>query len=377
MLLILGDAGALPDALILRLAGAGIAAERRSPATDAQARDLLLEARWTAVAVVTRDDVLSLRLTLLSAHLRPDLPLWATIFDRTVAHQIREAVPEANIVSTAEMVASAIAGECETLMEAPRPRWTHGVRWVDDALRLLVITGGGLIAALIVQIVIGIVGLHQNGVDAVFFSTRTLATITDAPTADTAPVWFKLVASAATLATIGLLAVFTAALVRRLSRPRLTTFVGPRSCPARGHVLMVGLGQVGFRMAQALIHRGRAVIVVESDSTAPYVRLARRAGIPVAIGRGDDRGTLESVGVAHCAVVAAVTSDDLVNVSVGLAAKELSPAVQLVLRLGDGDVAAESESLLHLGRICDAHAIASARLAESIAEQLGGTPARV
>ena len=63
-----------------------------------------------------------------------------------------------------------------------------------------------------------------------FFSTRTLATITDAPTADTAPVWFKLVATAATLATIGLLAVFTAALVRRLSRPRLTTFAGPRSC---------------------------------------------------------------------------------------------------------------------------------------------------
>ena len=93
MLLILGDAGALPDALILRLAGAGIAAERRSVSTDAAVRDLLLETRWTAVAVVTRDDILSLRLTLLSAHVRPDLPLWATIFDRTVAHQIREAVP--------------------------------------------------------------------------------------------------------------------------------------------------------------------------------------------------------------------------------------------------------------------------------------------
>src|ERR1700742_1241682 len=185
MLLILGDAGALPDARILRLAGAGIAAERRSVSTDAAVRDLLLETRWTAVAVVTRDDILSLRLTLLSAHVRPDLPLWATIFDRTVAHQIREAVPDANIVSTAEMVAGALAAECQSTMERPRPRWTHGVRWVDDALRLLVIAGGGLLATLIVQIVIGIVGLHQNGIDAVFYSTRTLATIADAPNADT------------------------------------------------------------------------------------------------------------------------------------------------------------------------------------------------
>jgi hypothetical protein len=371
MLLILGDAGALPDALILRLADAGIAAERRAHETDAAARDLLLQERWTGVAVVTRDDVLSLRLTLLSAHIRPDLPLWATIFDRTAAHQIREAVPEATIVSTAEMVAAALADECEALMDRPRPRWTHGVRWVDDALRLLVIAGGGLILALIVQIVIGIIGLHQNGVDAVFFSTRALATIADAPTAETAPVWYKLVATAATLATIGLLAVFTAALVRRLSRPRLTTFIGPRSCPARGHVLMVGLGQVGFRLAEVLIRRGRAVIVVESEATAPYVRLARQAGIPVAIGRGDDRGTLDLVGVRHCAVVAGVTSDDLVNVEVGLATKELAPTTQLVLRLGDGNVAAESDSLLHLGRICDAHAVASSRLAESIAGQLG------
>jgi TrkA-N domain len=370
MLLILGDAGALPDALILRLAGAGIEAERRSVSTDAAVRDLLLETRWTAVAVVTRDDILSLRLTLLSAHVRPDLPLWATIFDRTVAHQIREAVPEANIVSTAEMVATAIAAQCDALLPSRRPRWTHGVRWVDDALRLLVLTGAGLVLALLVQIVIGIVGLHLNGVDAVFFSVRTLATIADAPQANTAPVWFKLVATADTLATIGLLALFTAALVRRLSRPRLTTLVGSRSCPARGHVLLVGLGQVGFRLAETLIAHGRAVIVVESDASASYVRLARQARIPVAIGRGDDRGTLELVGVRHCAVVAAVTSDDLVNVEVGLAAKELSPEVPLVLRLGDGDVAAESDSLLHLGRICDAHGVASARLTESMAAQL-------
>jgi hypothetical protein len=370
MLLILGDAGALPDALILRLADAGIEAERRAPETDAAARDLLLAEGWTGVAVVTRDDVLSLRLTLLSAHLRPDLPLWATIFDRTAAHQIREAVPEANIVSTAEMVAAALAAECESMMERPHPRWTHGVRWVDDALRLLVIAGSGLVTTLIVQIVIGIIGLHQNGVDAVFYSTRALATIADAPNADTGAVWFKLVSTANTLITIALLSVFTAALVRRLGRPRLTTFIGPRSCPARGHVLMVGLGQVGFRLAEVLIGQGRAVIVVESDPAASYVRLAREAGIPVAIGRGDDRGTLELIGVRRCAVVAAVTSADLVNVEVGLATKELSPTTPLVLRLGDGNVAAESDSLLHLGRIVDAHAVASERLAESIARQL-------
>ena len=61
--------------------------------------------------------------------------------------------------------------------------------------------------------------------------------------------------------------------------------------------------------------------------------------------------------------MAAVTSDDLVNVAVGLAAEDLRPDVPIVLRLGDGEVASETDSLLHLGRICDAHKLAAETLA--------------
>ena len=47
---------------------------------------------------------------------------------------------------------------------------------------------------------------------------------------------------------------------------------------------------------------------------------------------GTDRHTLEIVGASSAAVVAAVTSDDLVNVSAALAAAEIAPKVPLVLR---------------------------------------------
>ena len=96
------------------------------------------------------------------------------------------------------------------------------------------------------------------------------------------------------------------------------------------------------------------------------MRLARGAGIPVAIGRGDDREILERLGVESCAAVAACTSDDLVNVAVGLAASDLRADVPIVLRLGDGEVASETDSLLHLGRICDAHKLAAVALAAEV-----------
>jgi hypothetical protein len=237
---------------------------------------------------------------------------------------------------------------------------------VDDALRLLVRAGTGILAALLIEVVVGAIALHESLVDALYFSTRSVATVAGTPGAATAAAWYKLVSVLDTLAALALVAVFTAALVRRVSRPRLTTLFGARAAPARHHVLLVGFGQVGFRLAQELRRRGVAVLGVERDPDAPCVRLARAAGIPVAIGRGDDRETLERLGIRRCAAVAAVTSDDLVNVAVGLAASDLAPGVPLVLRLGDGEVAAETDSLLHLGGICDAHKIAADTLVRGL-----------
>ena len=364
----LGDAGGLVDALLLRLTQSGIVAEYAKPGPDAETSAALARDQWRAVVVVTRDDVLGLRLSLLSAQLRPDLPVWTTLFDGTIARELHRAVPGVNVLSPSELVASVLAEECVSVGAKSVARYRCGIRVVDDALRLLVGAGIGLVLALVLQAVISLIALHQNVVDALYFSTRSVATVADAPGVASSAGWFKIASAADTVAALLLVAVFTAALVRRLSRPRLTTLFGARTAPARGHVLLVGFGQVGFRLAQELRRRGIPVVAVERQADAPCVRLARAAGIPVAIGHGDDRETLELLGIRRCAVVAAVTSTDLVNVEVGLAANALSPGIALVLRLGDGEVAAETDSLLHLGRICDAHAIATDTLVRALTD---------
>jgi TrkA-N domain len=364
--LVFGEPGALGETLVRRLSAAGVSTQLSDPPTDADAKRVLEQGGWTAAAIITRDDALALRLTLLCAHVQPELPLWATIFDRTIVHQLRAAVPAVRLLSPSEMAAGALADACLAQGVRPRPRWTAGLRLVDVALRLLVIAGLGLMAALVVQIVISLIALHEGFVNALFFSSRALATIADSPAADRASAWFKIISTANSFIALGLLAVFTAALVRILSRLRLTTVFGARSAPRHGHVIVVGFGQVGFRLTQMLRGRGVPVLALEAAANAPAVRLAPRAGLPLAIGRGDDRTTLQLLGVRRCAAVAAVTSDDLTNVAIGLAANDLAPGVPLVLRLGDGDVAAETDSLLHLGAICDVHDIVADDIAREI-----------
>jgi hypothetical protein len=368
--LILGETEGLGMALIRRLEQRGVRAEAATSLSDSETAAVLAERRWVAVAVVSRDDVLALRLTLLSAQLRPDLPLWLTMFDRTVTRELQHVVPAVHVVSPTELVAADLAEQCVASIAGRPQRRPAGVRLVDDALRLLARAGAGLLLALVFESVISMIALHEGVVNALYFSTRTVATVAGTPGAPAASPWYKALSALDTIAALLLVAVFTAALVRRLSRPRLTTLLGPRAAPARGHVLLIGFGQVGFRLAQELRRRSVPVLAVERDPDAPCVRLARAAGIPVAIARGDDRATLERLGIRHCGVVAAVTSTDLINVAVGLAASDLAPGTPLVLRLGDGEVRAETDSLLHLGRICDAHKIAAETLASALERSL-------
>ncbi|MBS1883403.1 MAG: NAD-binding protein [Actinobacteria bacterium] len=365
--LVLGTGGGLGAALLRRFEQSGAPASSGLDLTDGEASEMLRDGHWRAVAVVTRDDAHALRLTLLSAHVRPDLPLWVTMFDQTVSRELEHVAPKVHVLSPSEIVAGDIAESCLALAgkDVSRRR-SHGVRLVDDALRLLVAAGVGLFGALVIETVITMIAFHHGLIDAFYFSTRSVATVAGPPGAARGPDWFKVVSAANMVLAVALVAIFTAALVRRLSRRRLTTLFGPRAAPARDHVVLVGFGQVGFRLAQALQRRGVAVIAIERDAEAPSVRLAKAAGIPVALGRGDDRETLQRIGIERCGAVAAVTSDDLVNVAVGLAAEDLRPDVPIILRLGDGEVATETDSLLHLGRICDAHKLAAETLQRAI-----------
>src|ERR1035438_2632451 len=110
------------------------------------------------------------------------------------------------------------------------------------------------------------IALHENAVNALYFSTRSVATVAGTPGAASGSWWFKALSTLDTLAALLLVAGFTAAPLRRLRRPRPTTLIGARSAPARRHVLLVGFGQVGFRLAQELHRRDIAVLAVERDA---------------------------------------------------------------------------------------------------------------
>jgi hypothetical protein len=398
VVLVVGDgelAGALADAV----GRAGGTARRLRTPTDGELADAV-HAGPVRVAVVSHDDIVALRYALVAAHARPGVRLLVTIFDRTVATQIHRAVPNSHVVSLADAAIPSLAAAClspellavqgdEALARsagdgAPRVIPLSAVTrtrrsWAslrsqlhpaDAGSKLLVLGIVGILALLVIDAVILVVSFGESPLDALYSAVKTATAVGPSRHAEDGPSWYEAFATATMLLAVVLLGVSSAGLVNRLLSRRLTTIVGRRALPRSGHVIVVGLGQVGFRMCLEMRRLGVPPVAIEQDPDAPQVHLAKAAGIPVVIGSGVDRGLLEGLRLTRAHAVAAVTSDDLVNIAVSVAALAIGPHVRIVLRAGDDDAVTETRALFPIGEVRDVNRIG----AETFAAIVLGAP---
>ena len=378
------------DASVLRL---------RTPEED-DVRDALEADGVQSVIVVARNDAIVLRFALMVRAASEEVPLLLTIFDATMAERIARELPNTRVTSLADIVAPSLAGPCiderftavnleedppaglieedgdvrEETIPAHRPRRLEALARAvftpyDKSAALLLFGAIGLVAVFLLETVTAVLVLHDSLIDAIYGSAKTLVTVDPNLKVADGPGWYKLFISATMLLGLVFAAAFTAGLVNRMIDRRLTGLTGRRAVPRRDHVVVVGLGQVGLRLCLALRACGVLAVAVERDAQRETVGVAREIGLPVVVGRGADPSLLRRLSLTRAKAVAAVTADDLENIAVAMCALGVNPDVRVVLRVGDGEVANETRSLLALGLIRDVHRIAAVLLA---AMALGG-----
>ncbi|MFG2824048.1 NAD-binding protein [Kitasatospora sp. NPDC048365] len=115
----------------------------------------------------------------------------------------------------------------------------------------------------------------------------------------------------------------------------------PRSPGARtrDHVVVVGLGNVGTRVATVAHEAGVPVVCVERDPQARGIAAARALGLPVVMGEGPLAAQLTRARAKHARAVVAVTRDDAANLEAALEARAMRPEVRVVVRLFDDEFA--------------------------------------
>jgi Trk K+ transport system NAD-binding subunit len=107
----------------------------------------------------------------------------------------------------------------------------------------------------------------------------------------------------------------------------------------RNHVVVCGLGRVGYRIARELLALGESFVVVERNRETMFADEIVDANVPLLFGEARLRKTLEQAGVARARAIILATDDDLTNLDAALTAREINPEIRVVLRLFDDTLA--------------------------------------
>lgn len=352
-------------------------------------------------AILLHQDELSLQYALAVAHVAPHLPVVVEVFDATVSTQLEALLPNCRVISPGRLAAPVLAAACLEPSAAavtlagkregkaydlhdggvavrtwkrsfPRVRALRG--WL--ASQVLPHDAGSALLS------IGLIGmltilcadwlwLVRDGVPASKAFQEAVAVVaTVGPIAQHGEA-YAIFAGVAMLLTLVFAGMFTAGLVDQLLGPRLVGLFGQRALPRSGHVIVVGMGQVGLRLCRHLMSLGVPVVGVERDADGRYLGTARNLGVPVVVGHGSDRLLLEKLRVDHALALAAVGSADLDNLAVAVAARGVDHHARVVIRMGEQESVSESAALLPLGALCDVTELSAAYV---IAHLFGHAP---
>lgn len=113
----------------------------------------------------------------------------------------------------------------------------------------------------------------------------------------------------------------------------------------RGHVVVVGVGTIGYRVLSLLDALGIRTAAIEQSASSRFLGAAATHG-PVLVGNARLPEELDRTGVAHAACLVAVTDDDLVNISACLQARAVNPTIRTVARIFDETIAEHAGTAL-------------------------------
>jgi Trk K+ transport system NAD-binding subunit len=139
---------------------------------------------------------------------------------------------------------------------------------------------------------------------------------------------------------------------------RFEQLLGRQHVPQADHIVVVGLGNVGYRVVEELRRTDTPIVAVERQPAGEFVE-AVRGHVPLVIGDARVRDTLVKAGVPRARGVIAATDDEIVNLSVGLATEQMNPHARTVVRLFDPDLARKAQAELGIDAVISASLLAA------------------
>lgn len=207
--------------------------------------------------------------------------------------------------------------------------------WALGGVLVLITVGSALVFASaaglnLIEAIADVIGAFFGGANPGFAASDALRVFA---------ILLTLVGAAALAAFYGLIADV-------ILSTRISNLLGPRAADAHDHVIVVGLGTIGFRIASLLQERGIPVVAADRDANGRFVDAARDLRIPVLTTDARSQNMLKALSIADARALVCTTDDDAANLATALKARGMRADLRIVLRLFDPDLAARLDRAL-------------------------------
>jgi len=376
MLILIAGSGHLADRLeaLLRSTRAVARVDAVHPGPLAPFEDALERANIRAAAalyVVDDRDAANVQFALAALKVRPELTITMALSNAGLGPHLQALHPNLLVINPWEIVTPdivrALKAPASTAVASAAALPPDRIRrhtWMRGSVVLMV-----LAAAFATLLASATVFFHYSEqldwITALYFVV-TMATTTGFGdiTLRTSSVAAKLLGIVTMISAIAFASVFFSLLVDRIVARRTENILGRRRHRLVGHVIVCGLGRVGYHLVERLRAEKYPVLVIERDADNQFLATIREKGIPVMIADATVANTLVDAAVDQASAVASVVNDDLVSLEVGLNARAIHPRIRVILRIFDGDTATELRQRLNIHYTISTSAIAAQAILE-------------
>jgi Trk K+ transport system NAD-binding subunit len=107
----------------------------------------------------------------------------------------------------------------------------------------------------------------------------------------------------------------------------------------KNHIVLIGLGHLGYRVARTLHEMGKQIVAIEQNPNVDTLNGARKLRIPVINDNATRPAALEGANIKKARTIILASQNDAMNLQIALKARSMNPNIQVVIRIFDEDFA--------------------------------------
>ncbi len=122
----------------------------------------------------------------------------------------------------------------------------------------------------------------------------------------------------------------------------------------RNHVIVMGVGHVGLRVARALVDMGFEVVGIDVKIKPEVDSELIHLGVPLILEDGRAPQTLEKAGLRYAHAFVACTASDHTNLEAIMRARDMNPDIRIVARMWDNQFSKQMKNFMGVDAVLSA-----------------------